>query len=200
MIFFVYMDKKDINGIDNTEDQDVSFEATDTEGVEETQSVKIKKLREEIEKLRKERDEYLVGWQRTKADYINQSKNHLEERTELLKSASRKTITGILPTLDTYDLAKANVEAWNAVDANWRMGIEYIFQQLYMSLENEGLKKFGAVGDAFDPSLHQSIEAIPVSDKIKDSTVITVLQSGYMLHEKVIRPAKVNVGIYKEQE
>ena len=79
------------------------------------------------------------------------------------------------------------------------MGIEYIFQQLYTSLENEGLKKFGIVGDEFDPNLHQSIEAIPVSDKIKDGTVVAVLQSGYMLHEKVIRPAKVNVGIYKEE-
>lgn len=194
------MDEKEINEIEQTENEDVSFETTDSEGVEETQSVKIKKLREEIEKLRKERDEYLIGWQRAKADYINQSKNYLEERAELLKSAARKTITGILPTLDTYDLAKGNSETWNAVDANWRMGIEYIFQQLYTSLENEGLKKFGAVGDMFNPNLHQSIEAIPVSDKIKDGTVVAVLQSGYMLHEKVIRPAKVNVGVYKEQE
>lgn len=193
------MDEKEINEIEHTQNDDVSFETTDSEGVEETQNVKIKKLREEIEKLRKERDEYLVGWQRAKADYINQSKNHLEERSELLKSAARRTITGILPTLDTYDLAKGNTEAWNAVDANWRMGIEYIFQQLYTSLENEGLKKFGVVGDKFDPNLHQSIEAIPVSDKIKDGTVVGVLQSGYMLHEKVIRPAKVNVGIYKEE-
>lgn len=193
------MDEKEINEIDQTETEDVSFETTDSEGVEETQGVKIKKLREEIEKLRKERDEYLVGWQRTKADYINQSKSHLEERAELLKSAARRTISAILPTLDTYDLAKGNTDAWNAVDANWRMGIEYIFQQLYTSLENEGLKKFGAIGDAFDPNLHQSIEAIPVSDKIKDSTVVAVLQSGYMLHEKVIRPAKVNVGVYKEE-
>ncbi len=193
------MDEKEINEIDQTETEDVSFETTDSEGVEETQGVKIKKLREEIEKLRKERDEYLVGWQRTKADYINQSKSHLEERAELLKSAARRTISAILPTLDTYDLAKGNTEAWNVVDANWRMGIEYIFQQLYTSLENEGLKKFGAVGDTFDPNLHQSIEAIPVSDKIKDSTVVAVLQSGYMLHEKVIRPAKVNVGVYKEE-
>jgi molecular chaperone GrpE len=194
------MNEKEINEIEHTQDDDVSFETTDSEGVEETQNIKIKKLREEIEKLRKERDEYLVGWQRAKADYINQSKNHLEERSELSKSAARKTITGILPTLDTYDLAKGNTEAWNSVDANWRTGIEYIFQQLYTSLENEGLKKFGAVGDKFDPKLHQSIEAIPVSDKIKDGTVVAVLQSGYMLHEKVIRPAKVNVGIYKEQE
>jgi molecular chaperone GrpE len=164
-------DEKEINEIEQTENEDVSFEATDSEGVEETQNSKIKKLREEIEKLRKERDEYLIGWQRAKADYINQSKTHLEERAELLKSAARKTITGILPTLDTYDLAKGNTEAWNAVDSNWRMGIEYIFQQLYTSLENEGLKKFGAVGDMFNPNLHQSIEAIPVSDKIKEGTV-----------------------------
>lgn len=190
------MDEKEL---DETQVEDVSFESTDAEGAEETQGAKIKKLREEIEKLRKERDEYLVGWQRAKADYVNQSKTYLEERSDLIKNAARKTISAILPTLDTYDLAKGNVEAWNAVDANWRTGIEYIFQQLLNALENEGLKKFGKVGDVFDPNLHQSIEAIPVSDRMQDGTVLSVLQSGYMLHEKVIRPAKVNVGIYKQE-
>lgn len=194
------MDESEKKEIEIDEQEDVSFETTDSEGVEETQSTKIKKLRDEIEKLRKERDEYLVGWQRAKADYVNQSNMHMQERSDLLKSAAKKTIVSILPTLDTYDLAKGNGEAWNAVDPNWRTGIEYIFQQLYSALENEGLKKFGSAGDAFNPNTHESVEAIPVSDKIEDSTVITVLQSGYMLHEKVIRPAKVNVGIYKEKE
>ena len=194
------MDEKEINQEEVIENEDVSFETTDSEGVEETQTVKIKKLREEIEKLRKERDEHLIGWQRAKADYINQSKTHLEERADLLKNASRRTITGILPSLDTYDLAKGNIDAWNAVDGKWRMGIEYIFQQLYTGLENEGLNKFGAVGDVFDPTMYESVEAIPVSDRMKDSTVTTVLQSGYKLHEKVIRPARVNVGIYQEIE
>lgn len=191
------MDEKEF---DETSVDDVSFESTDSEGVEESKDVKIKKLREEIEKLRKERDEYLTGWQRTKADYVNQSKMFAEEKIDLIKTASRKTILTILPSLDTYDLAKGNGDSWNAVDANWRMGVEYIFQQLLTSLENEGLRKFGKIGDLFDPNLHQSIEAIPVSDRMQDNTVVAVLQSGYMLHEKVIRPARVNVGIYKEQE
>lgn len=189
----------DENKIQEENVDDVSFESTDSEGVEESKDSKIKKLREEVEKLRKERDEYLVGWQRTKADYVNQTKSHLEEKVELLKNAAKKTITSILPSLDTYDLAKANEASWNSVDTNWRMGIEYIFQQLLNSLENEGLKKFGNKGDIFDPTIHQSIEAVPVYDKMEDNTVISVLQSGYMLHEKVIRPAKVNVGIYKEE-
>jgi len=182
-----------------TEDalNDVSFEDIDNEGIEESQDAKIKKLRTEIVKLRKERDEYLTGWQRTKADYVNQSRMHTEERADLLKSAARKTILTILPSMDTYDLARANTSSWDTVDANWRMGIEYIFQQLLNGLETQGLKKFGAVGDTFDTTLHESVEAIPVSDKIQDSTVVTVLQSGYMLHEKVIRPARVNVGIFE---
>jgi len=193
------MDEKEINQEEVVENEDISFEATDSEGVEESKDVKIRKLREEIEKLRKERDEYLTGWQRAKADYVNQSKMHSEEKMELMRSAAGKTIATILPSLDTYDLARVNEVSWSAVDANWRMGIEYIFQQLLMSLESEGLKKFGKMGDSFDPTLHQSIEAIPVSDKIQDSTVVAVLQSGYMLHEKVIRPARVNVGIFEQR-
>jgi molecular chaperone GrpE len=178
---------------------DVSFEATDSEGLEESKDLKNKKLREELDKVKKERDEYLIGWQRARADYVNQSKNHLEEKSELLKSASKRTIMSILPALDTYDLARQNEESWNAIDSNWRMGVEYIFQQLLSALENEGLKKFGKKGDSFDPNLHQSVEAVSVYDKMDDNTVISVLQSGYMLHEKVIRPARVNVGVFKEE-
>ncbi len=185
---------EEINTFDDVSD-DTSFESVDDDGVEESQDSKIKKLRAEITKLRKERDDYLTGWQRTKADYVNQSRLYTEERTELLKTAARKTILTILPSMDTYDLAKANTDSWNAVDSNWRMGIEYIFQQLMTGLESQGLKKFGAVGDIFDTTLHESVEAIPVSDRIQDNTVMNVLQSGYMLHEKVIRPARVNVGI-----
>lgn len=189
----------DENEIVKEDIDDVSFESTDSEGVEESKDLKIKKLREELEKVKKEREEYLIGWQRAKADYVNQSKAHIEEKTELLKSASKRTVLSILPALDTYDLAKQNEESWNSIDSNWRMGVEYIFQQLLSGLENEGLKKFGTAGDVFNPTLHQSVEAIPVYDKMKDNTVISVLQSGYMLHEKVIRPARVNVGIYKEE-
>jgi len=197
------MDDKEIN---TTEEEpivledtsnDVSFENVDDEGVEESQDAKIKKLRTEIVKLHKERAEYLTGWQRTKADYVNQSRVHTEERADLLKTAARKTILTILPSMDTYDLARANTSSWSAVDANWRMGIEYIFQQLLNGLETQSLKKFGAVGDTFDTTLHESVEAIQVSDRIQDNTVMTVLQSGYMLHEKVIRPARVNVGIFE---
>ena len=184
---------------DNTSD-DVSFESTDEEGMEENKDAKIKKLRLEIEKLRKERDEYLTGWQRTKADYVNQSRIHSEEKKELFKQAAGKTIVTILPSLDTYDIARANEASWNSVDQNWRMGMEYIFQQLLSGLEQEGLQKFGAIGDVFDPLKHESVEAIPVSDTMKDNTVVAVLQSGYMLHEKVLRPARVKVGIYKQAE
>lgn len=187
---------------DSTEDksEDVTFEATDEEGVVESKDAKIKKLRLEVEKLRKERDEYLMGWQRTKADYVNRERANTEERSEMIRMAARRTLEAILPSLDTYDMAKVNVSAWNAVDANWRAGVEYIFQQLISSLENEGLVKFGLVGEVFDPNLHESVEAIPVSDRMKDNTVMTVLQSGYKLHEKVLRPARVNVGIYQEIE
>ncbi len=197
------IENKDIildENVGDTSENDVTFEATDEEGVLESKDAKIKKLRLEIEKLRKERDEYLTGWQRTKADYVNRERASTEEKGELIRVAARRTLQAILPSLDTYDMAKVNVSVWNAVDANWRAGIEYIFQQLVSSLENEGLVKFGLVGDVFDPNLHESVEAIPVSDRMKDNTVMTVLQSGYKLHEKVLRPARVNVGIYQEIE
>jgi molecular chaperone GrpE len=180
--------------INETEEMidDVAFEETNEEG-EVSAKDTIKKLRERIKTLEKEKGEYMLGWQRANADYANFKKETESGRKEDLRFASKRLIRDILPVLDSYDLAKGNKEAWEKVDQNWRIGIEYIFGQLVSVLSDEGAVQYGKEGERFDPSLHESIELVDTDDESKDGKVAQVLQSGYKMGDTILRVARVKV-------
>lgn len=179
--------------IDNEE---VTFEEVNDEGEIDAKAT-IKKLREKIKKLEAEKQEYLDLSQRTRADYANFKKEVEASRISDRKFAAKRLIEDLLPTLDSYDMAKGNKEAWEKVDQNWRVGIEYIFGQLRTVLENQGVVQFGAVGDVFDPNLHESMEMVSVADEKENDKIVKVLQSGYKMNEMILRPARVHTGRYE---
>ena len=176
---------------------DVSFEEVNEEGEVDVRST-IKKLREKIKKLEQEKQEYLDLSQRTRADYANYKKEVDDNRVSTRKFATKNFIESLLPVLDAYDMAQANKESWEKVDQNWRVGIEYIFGQLRSVLEKEGVVQFGKVGDTFDPLLHETMQSIEVEDKDSDEKVMKVLQNGYKMHDSILRPARVHVGVLKK--
>lgn len=175
---------------------DVSFEEVNEEGEIDARTT-VKKLREKIKKLESEKQEYLDLSQRTRADYANFKKEVESNRTLDRKFATKRFIEDLLPVLDAYDMAQANKEAWEKVDQNWRIGIEYIFGQFRSVLEKEGVTQFGKVGDTFDPKLHESIEILTVDDESKNDTIAKILQNGYKMHDSILRPARVHVGHYE---
>ena len=153
----------------------------------------LKKLREKLKKCETEKKEYLDGWQRMRADFANARKEEELRRGELIKFASEGIVEDMLPVLDSFSMAFANKEAWEKVDANWRKGVEYIYAQLLSVLESRGLAEVGVVGEKIDPRLHIEIEHVP-GEEAEVGTVVEVIQKGYRLHNKVIRPAKVKGG------
>ena len=177
----------------DVETDDVSFEDVNEEGEVDAKTT-IKKLREKIKKLETEKQEYLDLSQRTRADYVNFKKEVDTNRVSDRKFATKRFIEELLPVLDSYDMAQGNKEAWEKVDANWRMGIEYIFGQLRSVLLNEGVTQFGKVGDVVDPNLHESMEMVKVTNKDEHDKIVRVLQSGYRMNDMVLRPARVHVG------
>lgn len=181
-------DFQDIEFIDSTEDG----EALPTKDV-------AKKLREQVKKLQKERDEYLTGWQRAKADYINLQKELDQARVLTSIITKERMMSDLLPALDSFDMAFANKEAWEKVDSNWRMGVEYIYSQLMRGLDDAGIEKIDKVGVFFDPNLHHSMEAVETDDQSKDHTVEKIIQIGYKIGERIIRPAKVNIYEFKKE-
>ena len=152
--------KKDINtDEEEIEDitEDVEFEELDNEGDELDNNGKVKKLREKIKKLEEEKKEYLDLSQRLRADYANLKKEVEENRSKTIKLANRGLMEDILPVLDSYTMAQGNKEAWEKVDQNWRIGIEYIFNQLSSVLEGNGLVSFGNVGENPNPNIIQNV-------------------------------------------
>ncbi|MCX6736310.1 MAG: nucleotide exchange factor GrpE [Candidatus Parcubacteria bacterium] len=176
------------------EKDDVTFEPEE-DNEEEAPLAKIKKLKDELKTTRKERDEYLTGWQRAKADFINARMEEEKSRAEFLKSANKELILDILSSADSFDMAFANKEAWEKVDKNWRTGVEYIYNQLLNTLEQYGLKQLNPIGETFDPNIHTSVESIPVEKEEDDHKILEVVQKGYTLNGSLIRSPKVKVGI-----
>ncbi len=172
---------------------DVSFEETNEEGEIDARTT-IKKLREKIKKLEEEKQEYLDLSQRTRADYANFKKEVESSRVADRKFATKRFIEELLPVLDSYDMAQGNKEAWEAVDKNWRVGIEYIFAQLRTVLEGEGVTQFGKIGDTFNPELHESMVQVNVENESDNDTIIKILQNGYKMNDIILRPARVHTG------
>lgn len=184
--------------IDSSADSNTDSDATSDdlvfdEDAELGDNQVVKKLREKLKLAIEEKQTYLDGWQRDKAEFINIRKRDDEARNEFLKFAKQGTIEEILPVLDSFDIAMANKASWDTVSAEWRAGMEGIYNQLLGILTKNGVVAFGVKGDSFDPNLHQSVSMVATEDKAQDHTVAEVLQKGYMLAGRVIRPAMVQV-------
>ena len=178
---------------DEETETDVEFEEVNEEGEVDARAT-IKKLREKIKKLEEEKKEYLDLSQRSRADYMNLKKEVDAERIQGRKFATKRLIEDLLPVLDAYDMAQGNKEAWEAVDKNWRIGIEHIFGQLKAVLEREGVTQYGLVGEKFDPNLHESLQTVAVTEEAQNDTLMRVLQKGYRMHDTILRPAREHVS------
>ena len=133
--------------------------------------------------------EYKDGWARAQADFQNYKKR--QERDNELTYISMKgdIVKKILPVLDDLERALQNRPDDNA----WANGIELIARKLQNVLESEGIKRIEAEGMEFDPNFHEAITHEP-ADGVQSGFVIAVVQNGYMLGERVIRPAMVRVA------
>ncbi len=147
----------------------------------------------ELEKVAAERDEYLAGWQRAKADFINAKKRMEEVMGEYRVMANEGLIEELLPVLQSFEVAFANREAWEKADKNWRTGVEHIYGQLRGILEQNGLTEINPAGQKFDPNIHQAIK-FEKTEAPKAGLVLQVLEKGYMLGKKLMKPAKVIVA------
>jgi len=188
--------KKDTTNTDDaTEEVEEIVPETDVDmGVGKDAATQISKLKEKLKACEKEKQEYLDGWQRARADFVNLRKRDEEEKKEYIKFASERVIDDMIPVLDSFEMAFANKEAWEKADKNWRMGVEYIHSQLRAILEKNGLVDINPIGQTFDVNRDEASEYVPVENEFENNKIIAVVQRGYMLNGKMLRPAKVKVG------
>ena len=193
-------DKKD----EKDSKDDVSIEADETLDdsvvAEEAAGETIKKLREKLKKALEEKQEYLSGWQRAKADLINARRRDDEVKKDFTRFANETLIAELLPAVESFTLAMADRKAWETVDKNWRAGVESIFNQLTKTLSENGLVEVNPLGEKFDSTRDEAIEHVPVENETKSDIIIEVIQKGYSLNGKILRAAKVKVGEFRNNK
>ena len=133
--------------------------------------------------------EYKDGWQRAVADFQNYRRRMEAEKAETYQLAVGSIIKRYLPVLDDMERAMDS----RPPDLAWANGVELICRKLQSILEAEGLKRIEAKGQKFDPNFHEAISQEP-AEGVESGTVLGVIRNGYMLGERVIRPAMVRVA------
>lgn len=158
---------------------------------------KVDKLRGRIKELEKKNAELLNSWQRDKADFVNARKRDEDARVEFLKFSKADVVAEIIPVLDSFESAFKNKEAWEKVDKNWRVGVEYIHSQLFSILAGHGLKIINPIGEKYDHVRDEAVETVKVESEANNDKILDVVQVGYEFNGKEIRPPKVKVGHFE---
>lgn len=172
------------------------LEENASETVTATQAAEVEQLSGEVESLKKKLEEassrtseYKDSWLRSQAEFQNYRKR-IERDSELTYiSLKGDILKKILPVLDDLERALQNRSAEDA----WANGIELVARKFQNILESEGVKRIEAVGAEFDPNFHEAISHEP-ADGVQSGHVIGVVQNGYMIGERVVRPALVRVA------
>jgi molecular chaperone GrpE len=176
--------------VDEREEQETRDEAVpkpEAPPAEEPQSPEGLRARLDEEKAKAQ--DYLANWQRAAADYQNLKRRMEQERGEVGRLATASLIINLLPLVDDLERALRNVDT-KLAGLTWIDGIWLIYRKFQAVLENAGVQEIPAEGQPFDPNVHEAISQAPGDD----GKVVSVVQKGYKLGDRVIRPAMVVVG------
>lgn len=148
-------------------------------------------LKKKIEECEKKAAEYLSGWQRERADFLNYKKEEMERIGQLINYAREELILEILPLMDNFNVIEKKLPENSKKDENVK-GLLQIKIQFQDFLKGLGVEEIKSIGEKFDPHLHEVVEEIEVKDKEK-GTVIEEVKKGYRADGRLLRPAKVKV-------
>ncbi len=189
------MPKDDLNNDREFEEIPEEVFMDDDDGT--ASSEKIKKIKAELKACQKEKQEYLTGWQRAKADYLNLKKEEESRRSDIHKYAKADVLNDLIRLADSFEMAFANKTAWENVPENWRKGVEYIHSQLLIVFRDHGLEEINPLGEISDPARDESVGIIESENPEDENKVMEVVKKGYRLNDKIIRPAQVRIGAYR---
>ena len=171
------------------EDVDVDFSPEDELGDIGAAVSKVQKLKEELAQVKTERQEYLDGWQRCKADSVNAKKEMTQSHDRHELRVREGFMDQLLPALDSFDMA-AGSPSWDSVDSQWRSGMEQVRNQLLQVVSSLGISRYGEISEAYNPHLHDVVGELS-EEGTPSQTIIKVMCYGYKTGDRVIRPAQV---------
>jgi len=152
----------------------------------------LEELKKQLEDCQKMKEEYLAGWQRARADFLNYKKEEMERIGEILEYTKEELILKILPILDNYELAEKLIPDKIKNDEHTK-GLLLIKNQVLDFLGNLKVESIDSVGKKFDANFHEVIGEIEEKGK-EPGTIVEEIQKGYKLNGKILRPAKVRVA------
>lgn len=145
-----------------------------------------KKLREKLKIAEAKAKEYLDGWQRAQADFVNIRRRDEEAKSEFIRFAKVSLIQELIPVLDSFNIALSQ----------GHKDLEPLYGQFMAVLKSSGLEEIEPLKEIFDPQEHEAVATIPTEKENDDHKILEVLQKGYRLGGKVLRPAQVKVGAF----
>ncbi len=190
------LEEMEISG--EEEDEPVTAEVEEVTAAEENleQEYSLEEqnvfLQSSLDEMTAKAEEYLDGWQRARAEFTNYKKRVLKENTGIRQVARGEVIKIFLDVLDDLERALDDKPA-QGDGSTWGSGIELIVQKLHNRLEAEGVTPMKALGEEFDPNIHEALMK-EESDEYESGMIIEVMQEGYWIGEKVLRPALVRVA------
>lgn len=173
---------------DVQEDIEIDTEATEDSGVSdvEAEEFELINLKAELEEME---DKFL----RARAEIANMANRGKNEREQLQKYRSQDLAKKLLPSIDNLERALAT-DVSDDHGASLKKGVEMVLESLKQALKEEGIEKIPAKGETFDPNLHQAVQTVPATEELSADTIVEVLQEGYKLHDRVLRPTMVIVA------
>lgn len=162
------------------------------EGVESAEATQETEL-SETEKLTAELNDMEDKFLRARAEIANMSNRFKSERELLVRYRSQDLGKAILPALDNLERAMA-IEVQDEQGASLKKGISMVLESLNHALKEEGIEEIPAMGEAFDPNLHQAVQSVPAAEGVQADTIVEVLQKGYKLQDRVLRASMVVVA------
>ncbi len=155
----------------------------------------VSSLERSLEEEKAKAQQYLANWQRAQADFINYKKRMEQERLDTVKFSNAMLVSSVLPVLDDLERAFETISS-KLAGLTWVDGVKLIYRKLQAILEAQGLREIKAMGEEFDPRLHEAVLFV----EGEEGKVVEEVQRGYMFHDRVLRPAMVKIGKGKENK
>ena len=152
-------------------------------------------IEERVEKAEEDTKRYLDNWRRAEADLQNLKRRSEQERADSSRYAGASLMINILPIVDDFERAFQSLDP-HVAGMTWFDGVRLIYRKLLVLLESAGVQPIKAEGETFDPKFHEAVAHV----EGEENKVISEVQRGYMLHDRVLRPAMVVVGKGKDGE
>jgi len=157
---------------------------------EEVMEERLDEIKQQLTEVTEEKDEYLNKLKRLKADFVNYRNRAKKEKQQIEAKTKIEIISSLLPVIDNFERALKSVDE----DSEFLSGVKMIHKQLIDVLKKEGLEVIDTEGEEFDPAYHEAVMQVEAED-VDSGFIVEEIQRGYMMEDKVVRPAMVKVAL-----